>query len=84
MLKLKSLPINRKGFAIAVFFLLTTCVLHAQEPPGFEDESPWGVTDAQVPFDDWVFVLVAVVIGYVLIKAKIYTKNKNKGTALSD
>jgi hypothetical protein len=78
MIKLKSLTISLKVFAIAVLFLLfTPSILQAQgsdEPPPPFDE---GVTDVPIPFDDWVFVLVAIVVAYVLVRAKMYKADKN-------
>lgn len=63
----------RKVFKTAVLvctFLMP--ILSKAQPPTFDDESPYGVTD--VPFDDGVFVLVAIAIAYGLLRMWTYKK----------
>ena len=51
-------------------------ILFAQSPPPFDGESPYGVTDVQVPFDDGVTLLVGATIVYGLFRIWVYKRNE--------
>ena len=57
---------------LMICVLVMPALLHAQ-PPTFDDESPYAVTD--VPFDDGVFVLVAIAMFYGIFKILAYKKS---------
>ena len=68
-----------KVLAIIFSVLALPTLLLAQNPPppaDFEGESPYGVTDVQVPIDQWVIVLIVATIVYGFYLAKAHKKTK--------
>jgi hypothetical protein len=65
---------------VMIFSVLALPILlFAQNPPppaDFEGESPYGVTDVQVPIDQWVIVLFVATIVYGIYRAKANKKMK--------
>ena len=66
-----------KLFKVAlVICIVSMPVLVKAQPPGFDDESEFGVTDVQVPFDGGVGLLVSAAIVVGLKKARDTKKSE--------
>lgn len=66
----------RTRFFLLLIILSLPSLLFADDLPPFDGESPYGVTDVQVPIDNGVFVLVAIAVAYGLMKTFQYKKSK--------
>lgn len=72
--------IKFKRVFLMMCVLAMPALLKAQ-PPTFDDESPYGVTD--VPFDDNIYILIAVAVIYGGVKIWSHNKaEKNKEALL--
>lgn len=69
---------NKKaGLWVALMMLMwVPTLLFAQSPPPFDAESPFGVTDVQVPFDEGVDLLIAAGIAYGLLRIRAHKRNQ--------